>query len=216
MSIVTVIGGTGYAGSAIVKEAVSRGHEVISFSRSLPGADSRVDGVRYEAGSMLDADARSRAVTGSDVVISALSPRGELDGRIVEADLALAELAGMHAVRFGVVGGFSSLRLEEGGARMAEGDQIPPQFAAEAKQMVDVLNALIKTGDPVDWFFLCPASNFGSHAPGEALGHYRVGGDVALFDAAGVSAISGADFALAIVDEIEKPVHHRAQLSVAY
>lgn len=216
MSIVTVIGGTGYAGSAIVKEAAGRGHDVISFSRTVPEADARVEGVRYEAGSMLDAEARTRAITGSDVVVSALSPRGELDGRIVEADLALAHLAGEEGVRFVVVGGFSSLRSELGGKRIAEGDDLPPEFAGEARQMVAVLESLIDTDDSVDWAFVAPAMNFGAYAPGESLGHYRVGGEVALFDSEGVSAVSGADFALAIVDEIEKPVHHRAQFSVAY
>ncbi|MBG6056078.1 putative NADH-flavin reductase [Salinibacterium sp. CAN_S4] len=216
MSIVTVIGGTGYAGSAIVKEAASRGHDVISFSRTLPADDARVAGVRYDTGSMLDAEVRSRAITGSDVVVSALSPRGELDGRILEADLALAHLAGEHGVRFVVVGGFSSLRTEAGGNRIAEGDQIPAEFAGEARQMVAVLEALMATDDSVDWVFVAPAMNFGAYAPGESLGHYRVGGEVALFDSNGVSAVSGADFALAIVDEVEKPAHHRALISIAY
>ena len=216
MSTITVIGGTGYAGSAIVREAASRGHNVVSFSRSLPEGDARVDGVRYETGSMLDADVRARAFAGSDAVVSALSPRGELDGHIVDVDLALAQLAADHGVRIGFVGGFSSLRAEAGGPRFAEGDDQPAEFAGEIRQMDKLLSLLPSTPEAADWFFISPAMQFGSYVPGEALGRYRVGTDVALFDEAGVSAISGADFALAIVDEIDKPAHHRAHFSVAY
>jgi putative NADH-flavin reductase len=216
MSTITVVGGTGYAGSAIVREAAKRGHDVVSFSRNVPAEEARVDGVRYETGSMLDAEARLRAVTGSDVVVSSLSPRGELDGRIVEADLALADLAAEHGVRLGVVGGYSSLRLEEGGPRMAETDQLPPEFASEAKQMNEVLVRLGDAPEALDWFFVSPAMNFGAYAPGESRGEYRTGGDLAFADAEGVSAVGGADFALAIVDEIETPKHRRAHFSVAY
>jgi putative NADH-flavin reductase len=216
MSTITVVGGTGYAGSAIVREAAKRGHDVVSFSRNLPAEEARVDGVRYETGSMLDAEARLRAVTGSDVVVSSLSPRGELDGRIVEADLALADLAAEHGVRLGVVGGYSSLRLEEGGPRMAETDQLPPEFASEAKQINEVLVRLGDAPEALDWFFVSPAMNFGAYAPGESRGEYRTGGDLAFADAEGVSAVGGADFALAIVDEIETPKHRRAHFSVAY
>ena len=80
---------------------------------------------------------------------------------------------------------------------MAEGDGIPPQFASEAKQMNAVLEHLLSAPEQLDWFFLSPAMNFGALAPGE-------------------SAISGADFALAIVDEIENRVHRRAHFGVAY
>jgi len=216
MSTITVVGGTGYAGSAIVREAARRGHDVVSFSRTLPADDARVEGVRYETGSMLEAEARLRAVSGSDVVVSSLSPRGELDGTILEADLALAALAAEHGVRLGVVGGFSSLRLEEGAPRIAETDAIPAEYAGEARQMNAVLGELLAQPEPLDWFFVSPAEQFGAYAPGEARGEYRTGADVAFYDADGTSAVSGADFALAIVDEVETPTHRRAQFSVAY
>jgi putative NADH-flavin reductase len=70
--------------------------------------------------------------------------------------------------------------------------------------------------DALDWFFLSPAAVFGAYAPGEAVGTYRVGDDVLLADAEGNSAISGADLADAVVDEIERPAHRRARFTVAY
>lgn len=216
MTTITVVGGTGYAGSAIVREAASRGHDVVAVSRTLPDPEARVSGVRYETGSVLDADVRARAVSGSDVVVSALSPRGELDGRIVEADTALATLAAEHGVRIGVIGGFSSLRSAPGAPRSVDTDELPAEFASEARQMNEVLTVLLDTPEDVDWFFVSPAMQFGSYAPGEALGHHRVGGEVALYDDEGVSAVSGADFAAAVVDEIEQQAHRREHIGVAY
>jgi putative NADH-flavin reductase len=216
MTRITVVGGTGYAGSAIVAEAARRGHEVVSVSRSVPAEEARVEGVRYETGSLVDADVRDRAVADAQVVVSSLSPRGELDGRIVEVDRELAALAEQHGARFVVVGGYSSLRLEEGGPRQAETGQIPPEYAGEALQMNEVLSELLASAESLDFTFVSPAMQFGAYAPGEALGRYRVGGEVAFTDEDGVSAVSGADFALAIVDEIETPAHRREHISVAY
>ncbi|MBD8611110.1 NAD(P)H-binding protein [Frigoribacterium sp. CFBP 13729] len=216
MTRITVVGGTGYAGSAIVAEAARRGHEVVSVSRSVPAEEARVEGVRYETGSLVDADVRARAVADAEVVVSSLSPRGELDGRIVEVDRELAALAEQHGARFVVVGGYSSLRLEEGGPRQAETGQIPPEYAGEALQMNEVLGELLASAGSLDFTFVSPAMQFGAYAPGEALGRYRVGGEVAFTDEAGVSAVSGADFALAIVDELETPAHRREHISVAY
>lgn len=216
MTRITVVGGTGYAGSAIVAEAARRGHEVVSVSRSVPAEEARVEGVRYETGSLVDADVRARAVADAEVVVSSLSPRGELDGRIVEVDRELAALAEQHGARFVVVGGYSSLRLEEGGPRQAETGQIPPEYAGEALQMNEVLGELLASAESLDFTFVSPAMQFGAYAPGEALGRYRVGGEVAFTDDAGVSAVSGADFALAIVDELETPAHRREHISVAY
>jgi putative NADH-flavin reductase len=82
--------------------------------------------------------------------------------------------------------------------------------------MVRVLDALEQHApEGLDWLFVSPAQQYGSYAPGEALGRYRVGGRVAIRDEQGVSAVSGADFALAIVDEIER--HERTgHVGIAY
>ena len=100
MSRITVIGGTGYAGSAIVAEAAVRGHAVTALSRSLPAG--RVQGVTYVQGDARDEAVLSSAVCGADVVVGALSPRGPLTGpfRDVYRTIArLADAAGGPAVR---------------------------------------------------------------------------------------------------------------------
>jgi putative NADH-flavin reductase len=101
--------------------------------------------------------------------------------------------------------------------RFVDGPEVPPQFAARHKEMAAIHEWLATNApDNLDWLFISPADEFGAHAPGEPLGTYRTGDGVALFDDQGKSRISGADFALAIVDEIDHPKHHRTIISFAY
>ena len=126
----------------------------------------------------------------------------------------LAETLG--DARLLVVGGAGSLQVTEGGPRLVDTPEFPAAFKDEALSHADVLTALRETSDDIDWFYVSPAAGFGSYAPGEATGTYRVGGDVLLTDASGTSFISGADFALAFVDEIEQGRHHRERFTAAY
>ena len=64
-----------------------------------------------------------------------------------------------------------------------------------------VVEDLPSTPETLDWVFVSPAAQFGSFAPGERLGRYRVGDDVAVDPAGG--AISGADYALGLVDLVD-------------
>lgn len=211
MTAITVVGGTGYAGAAIVTEAARRGHTVTAISRTAPG--TQAEGVDYVTGDLTQS---VPDIAGAEVVVAALSPRGDNAGRLRDAYRSLAQAAATNGARFVGIGGFSSLRPAEGAPRFVEGDDLPPEFAAEAREMNDILADLATGSVDVDWLFVSPAAEFGSHVPGEALGRYRVSGEVALFDQDGKSAISGADFARAVLDEIETPTHHRAQIHFAY
>lgn len=211
MTAITVVGGTGYAGAAIVAEAARRGHTVTAISRTAPG--TQAEGVEYVTG---DLTRSVPDIAGAEVVVAALSPRGDNVGKLRDAYRSLAQAAATNGARFVGIGGFSSLRPAEGAPRFVEGDDLPPEFAAEAREMNDILTDLATGSVAVDWLFVSPAAEFGSHAPGEALGRYRVSGEVALFDQDGKSAISGADFARAVLDEIETPTRSRAQIHFAY
>lgn len=212
MATIVVFGGTGYTGGNVVAEAVSRGHAVVSVSRSEP--QDRVEGVRYEIGEVQDV--APRVIPGADVVVAALSPRGDTAGRLVEVYGELARQSAQAGARYLQVGGFSSLRPAPDLPRFAEGE-IPEQYRAEALEG-EATRVLLAERAPegLDWLFISPAGGYGSFAPGERTGTYRVGDEVALFDADGNSNISGSDFALAIVDEIEDPRHHREHIGIAY
>jgi putative NADH-flavin reductase len=213
MAHITIIGGTGFTGTHIAQEAVARGHEVTSLSRSQPAEP--VDGVRYLTGS---ADQPEQAVDGADVIVATVSPRGDSAGTLGRRYARLAELAASSGSRLVVIGGFSSLRPAPGAPRFAEGDDLPPQFADEARELNAVLADLIENApEDLDWVFVSPAATYGSYAPQEEpRGSYRVGDDVALFDADGASFIGGEDFAAAVLDEIETPTRRRAQIHFAY
>jgi uncharacterized protein len=215
MSRITVIGGTGYAGSAIVGEAAARGHDVTALSRALPA--ERVVGVNYVQGDATDEAALSSVVSGADVVVGALAPRGPLAGSFRDVYRTIASLAGAAGAPLFVVGGFSSLRPAAGAPRFVEDLSHAPaelhhELVAVAALVVDDLPA---TPETLDWVFVSPARNFGSFAPGQRVGEYRVGDDVAVRPEDGGS-ISGADYALGFVDLIEQGKHHRAHVNLAY
>jgi putative NADH-flavin reductase len=212
MATIVVFGGTGYTGGNIVREAASRGHQVISVSRSEP--KEPVEGVRYELGSV---DVIGpRVVPGADAVVAALSPRGDLAAHLVDVYTELARLSADAGARYLQVGGFSSLRPAPGQPRFVEGE-IAEEYRDEALEGEATRVMLVeKAPEELDWVFVSPAGTYGAWAPGERTGTYSVGDDVALFDAEGESNISGGDFALAIVDEVDNPVHHREHIGVAY
>ncbi|RBY93680.1 NAD-dependent epimerase [Blastococcus sp. TF02-8] len=213
MTRISVFGGTGYTGGHLVAEAARRGHEVTSFSRTLP--EQRVDGVRYEQGSLLDETTRRAALEAADVLVVAVAPRGDMEGAVRTGIAALAAEAEQAGVRLGVVGGAGSLHVAEGGPQLFDTPEFPADYKPESLEMAGALDDLRTTGT-LDWFYLCPPAGYGAYAPGEERGAYRVGGDLLLTDAEGNSFIGGADFACALVDEIETPAHRRARFTVAY
>lgn len=216
MARITVLGGTGYAGGHLVAEAARRGHQVLAVSRTAP--DSLPAGATHREGDLRDVALLGEVLSGADVVIATAAPRGDLarPGTLRTIYGNLARLASAQGVRLGVIGGAGSLQVTAGGPKLVDTPDFPAAFSDEAHELDGVLTDLQVAGDELDWFFVSPAAGFGSFAPGEATGAYRLGGGVLLADEKGESFISGADLALAIVDEIEQPAHRRARFTVAY
>lgn len=212
---IVILGGNGYAGSNILREAAGRGYEVVSLSRSQP-ADP-VAGVRYETGSAEDVETLKRVIAGADVVVGALSPFRDLAGKYLPIYRAALKPIAETGARFVVIGGFSGLRPAPGAPRFIDSGQVAPEYLAGARETFAAFELLsAEAPENLDWLFACPGAEFGAFAPGERRGTYRKSGDVALSDANGKSAISGADFALAVVDEIETPTVTRGQIHFAY
>ena len=215
MSRIVVIGGTGYAGSAIVTEAAARGHEVTAFSRSLP--DDRVQGVNYIQGDATGEATLASVISGADVVVAALAPRGPLAGPFRDVNGTIARLADAENARLFVVGGYSSLRPAAGAPRFMEDlshapAEVHDEILAGAALIIEDLPA---TPETLNWVFVSPALAFGAFAPGERLGEYRLGDDVAVQPEDG-GAISSADYAIGLVDLIEQQNHHRAHVNLAH
>jgi len=216
VSRITVLGGTGYAGAAIVAEAARRGHEVTSVSRTAP--TDPISGVDYVTGSVLDAAVLDQVVLGRDVVISALSPRGDMAGKVEDVVREVARRVDGTSTRVAHVGGASSLHTEPGGPRLWDvtHEHIPADVKPEVVTGLNILDDLRATPESVDWFYVSPPEKFGSWESTPVKGAYQLGGDVLLRNEAGESTISAADLALAIVDEIEKPAHRRKRFTAIH
>lgn len=213
MTRIVVLGGTGYAGRHIVAEAVARGHAVIAVSRAEP-ADPAA-GAAYVQRSVLDLDQVATAVDGADAVVWALSARGDMADKALDALRGVAATLTGTETRLGVIGGAGGSLVAPGGPRLFD-QGFPEEYKAEAQVGIDSLALLESTDAGLDWFFVHPAEEFGPWAEGERTGHYRDGGDVIVRDSDGKSRISGADFAVAMVDEIEQGNHHRERFTVGY
>lgn len=213
MSRIVVLGGTGYAGRHVVAEAVSRGHDVIAVSRSTPAHP--VEGAAYVQGSALDLAPLAEAFTAADAVVFALSPRGDMAERAVDALGGVAAALTGTSTRLGAIGGAMGSLSEPGGPRLWDLG-VPEEYRHEAQVGIESLDLLERSDAGLDWFLIHPAQEFGAWAEGQRTGRYRDGGDVVVRDADGRSYISGADFAVAIVDEIEQGNHHRERFTVGY
>lgn len=213
---IALIGATGLVGSAVLEELRTRGHAVVAIARhadKIPASSNIVPAPI----DVLDGDALAHALTGCDAVISAYNagwanPNYRDDFFAASRGiLAAAKKAGVP--RLLVVGGAGSLSI--GGKQLVDGPDFPAAFRDAAAAVRDYLDELKQEQD-VDWVFLSPAIEFGPAGPTERTGTYRTGLDEPVFDAEGRSRISAADMAIAIVDEIEKPAHHKRRFTVAY
>ncbi|WP_256829922.1 NAD(P)-dependent oxidoreductase [Pseudomonas sp. Pse1] len=204
MSKIAIIGATGRAGSQLLEEALRRGHSVTAIARDTSKLGERA-GVVSKNVDVLDAQALQAAVTGHDVVISAAHfatiPASAVIGPVKQAGVK----------RLLVVGGAGSLLLPDG-SRVIDAPNFPAEYKAEASAGAQFLEAL-RQEQELDWSFLSPSALF---VEGERRGTFRLGKEHLLVDGEGQSQISFADFAIALLDEVEKPVHSRQRFTVGY
>lgn len=213
MSNIVIFGGTGYSGGNIAREALARGHSVISYSRHESARP--IERVTYRFASLEDDAALDRAAADADDLVVALHASdypGGLAGRVP----ALVEAARRHEARLSFVGGAASSLVNDEGLRLLDTPEFREEWKAEATAHAEVLDAMREAPADLTWFYVSPAALYGSFAPGETTGAYRIGGDRLVTKADGSSEISGTDFALAFVDEIERNAHPRQRFTVGH
>ena len=199
---IAVYGATGMIGSRIVAEALGRGHEVIGITRSGGDLPAGVEPVQGNAG---DAELTARIATDADVVLSAIGPsRTGGDRREYLADLANL-VATLDGKRILVIGGAGSLLI--GDQRLVDTPEFPDIYKAEALVAAEALDYFRALGDDVNWTFISPAPVI---APGERTGIFTLGTDSPAGD-----SVSAEDFAVALIDEIEKPAHIHQRFTLA-
>ena len=200
---VAVLGASGHAGSEIVKELALRGHQVRAIARR-PAAIPQAAGIEAVAGDASDPAALAELIRGVDAVISAL----HFD---ISADTLLTAVKRAGVARLLVTGGAASLEVAPG-QRLFDTPDFPAEWKAFAAGGIAFLDAL-RDEREVDWTFFSPAALI---FEGPRTGKYRSGGDRLVVDDKGESRISFADYAIAMVDELERPQHSRSRFTAAY
>lgn len=200
---IAVLGASGRAGSEIAKELADRGHQVCAIARK-PRTIPQASGITATAGDASDPAALAELIRGSDAVISAL----HFD---VPAETLLSALRQADVTRLLVTGGAASLEVAPG-KRLIDSPDFPEEWRTFAMGGIVFLEAL-RQETAIDWTFFSPAALI---FEGPRLGHYRLGGDQLVTDESGDSKISFADYAIAMVDELERPRHSRTRFTAAY
>jgi len=210
---IALIGATGFIGSAILKEALSRGHQVTALvahpEKLASAANLTPVGV-----DVLDQAQLAARLKGFDAVISAFSGHAQSDVydyylRGIRSIIVATKEAAVP--RLLVVGGAGSLEVEPG-LQLLDTPNFPAMYRPTAEGAREALR-LLREEKSLNWTMLSPSAVI---APGERTGNFRLGGDRLLADEKGESRISVEDYAVAMVDELEKPAHVRQRFTVGY
>lgn len=205
---IAIIGATGYVGSKLLTEALDRGHEVTAIVKNVGGLPSHSRLVGRGANAT-DSSTLAAVVAGHDLVISAFNPGADEDGSGTLSIIEGVKRAGVS--RLLTVGGAGTLEIAPG-QRVVDQPDFPAEWKEGALRTARFLDQL-REESALDWVFLSPAALL---VPGERTGAYRVGKDQLLSNAQGESRISLEDYAVAMLDEAERPRHSRERFTVAY
>lgn len=216
MANVLLIGATGFVGSAVLNELVSRGHKVTAVVRNIEklAKSDLVDAVKEDVANV---DAIAKLAEGKDAIISAYNPgwtNPDIATLITENYPKILEAAKKSGVeRLLIVGGAGTLFCAPG-LRVVDSGAIPEEIMGGVRPLGDFyLNTLMNEND-IDWVFFSPAGVFDQE--GKKTGNYRLGKDDLIVDAEGNSHISVQDYADAMVNELEKPAHHKERFTIGY
>ncbi|MCX5195157.1 NAD(P)H-binding protein [Streptomyces sp. NBC_00249] len=216
MAKIALLGATGTIGGRVLHEALGRGHQVTAVVRD-PARRTVPDGADVERGDVLDPASVAEVAAGHDVVVSAFGPGSGDPGAIVTAARSL--IGGVQSLgpderpRVVTVGGAGSLRTP-GGPLVWDQAGIPEAVLAVMHAHGEALDFLLTVPvEEVRWTSLSPAARI---EPGERTGTYRLGLDDLVVDDDGRSLISTEDFAVALLDEIERDAHPGRRFTVGY
>lgn len=216
MANVLLISATGFVGSAVLNELVSRGHKVTAVVRNIEKL-AKSDLVNAVKEDVANVDAIAKLAEGKDAIISAYNPgwtNPDIATLITENYPKILEAAKKSGVeRLLIVGGAGTLFCAPG-LRVVDSGAIPEEIMGGVRPLGDFyLNTLMNEND-IDWVFFSPAGVFDQE--GKKTGNYRLGKDDLIVDAEGNSHISVLDYADAMVNELEKPAHHKERFTIGY
>ncbi|MGM0877526.1 MAG: NAD(P)-dependent oxidoreductase [Bacillota bacterium] len=204
-----VIGASGKAGSLILEEAIDRGHTVTAIVRN-------AGKLKDKNAAVLEKDIfelNTEDLKQFDVVVNAFGAPAGKEELHVEAGRSLIEsIRGTSNTRIIVVGGAGSLFVDEAKTtRAMDTPDFPKEYFATASNQGKNLEDLQNTSG-IEWTFISPAAFFDPE--GKRTGSYQKGKDNFIVNAKGQSYVSYADFAIAVLDEIENPQHKNERFTL--
>ena len=211
---IALIGATGFVGSAILQEALNRGHEVTAIVR-YPETLQAHPKVYPQKGDVYNEEEVARLVAGHDAVVSAFNPgwsNPDIYNQQVKGTRAIisgVKKAGIKRLLF--VGGAGSLEVKPG-VQSVDLPGFPSEYKEGALATREALT-MLRQETGLEWSFLSPSADV---FPGQRTGQFRLGTDQLLKNAKGESRISVQDYAMAMIDEVEKPQHIRQRFTVGY
>ncbi len=219
MSSIVVFGAGGRAGRAVTAEARDRGHRVTAVVRD-PGkhGDIEAGGISVVKGDVTDVRAISSISRGHDAVINAVTPisvgqsLSNLDGQffVKTTDALLQGLTEAGVPRLLLIGLFANLQDDQGHLLMDDPSVFPAELRPFALAHTAGLERLRAADTAIDWLMLTPPTWLDPEGP--RTGRYRIGGET--LPQPGSARLSYADLAVALIDEVETPRHHRIRVSI--
>ncbi len=207
---IALYGATGKSGSRILTEALSRGIEVTAVVRD-PAKLTAQPGLHAVQGDVSSPEAIEAKIVGVDAVVNAYAPPPDHTDELLPVTLNFIHAVKVVGVpRFVMVGGAGSLEVAPG-VTVIQSGHIPSEWLPIAVSHARALELMKKT--EINWTYFSPAGFF---VPGERTGKFRLGTDQLIADATGDSRISLEDYAIALVDELEKPQHERKRFTIGY
>jgi putative NADH-flavin reductase len=210
---IVVYGGTGNIGRRIVHEALTRGHTVKIIVRDPAAATEHDARLTVLQGDVLDGRQVAQQIAGEDVIVCAVSFRKPPDfaayRRAAEVLVGAQRTLAARAPRLIVVGGAGSLEVAPGVLLV---DRLPAAYRGEVTGQKEALD-YYRTAPDVPWTYFSPARTI---EPGMRTGQFRLGDDQLITDAKGDSRISMEDYAVAVIDEAEKPAHLHRRFTIGY
>jgi len=201
---IALIGASGKIGSKIAAELLSRGHTVTGIARH-PEKIPAQNGLTASRGDFTEPGVLAWSLQGHDAIISAASFIPGQAENLIDA----VRQSGIK--RFLMVGGAASLQTEDG-KKVIDTIQLPDAWKAPVMEGIRTLTLLRNVQD-FDWTFFSPAVQIG---PGERTGKFRLGKEQVVKDNEGVSKISYDDYAIAMVDELERGENLKGRFTVGY
>ncbi len=211
---ITLIGASGFVGTPVLNELLSRGYEVTAIVRNAEKIETKNDHLTVKGADVFDEIALTELLKGSDAAISAYNAgwtNANYYADFLKASATIQQATKAAGVkRLLVVGGAGSLYIN--GAQLVDSPDFPAEYKTGASAARDYLN-ILKEETELNWTFLSPAINL---HPGTRTGKFRLGTENPVFDENGKCDISVEDMAIAIVDEIENNQFPKQRFTVGY